>query len=124
MGDPAREQVQRFGDVPHQLEVRHIIAFFIGGQHIDMHQRGVAAVPHGRFVFHWAVTDADNQIRQMQQSVACLVVKEADTSGKAGEMFLIHRPGRLIGTGDRDAAFLQQLTQRGAVGRLAGHQPQ
>ena len=58
----------------------------------------------------------------MQQPVASLVVKEADASGEAGEVFLIHRPGGLIGAGDRNTASLQQLMQRGAVGGLAGHQ--
>ena len=124
MIDPVSEQVQRFGDIPHQLQIRYIIAFFIGRQHVNVHQRGVAAVPHGRLILHRAVADADNQIRQMQQPVARLVIEQTDASGKSGEVLLVHRPGGLISAGDRNAAFLQQLTQRRAVGRLARHQPQ
>ena len=60
----------------------------------------------------------------MEQPVARLVIEETDASGEAGEVLLIHRPGGLIGAGDRNTAFLQQLAQRGAVGGLARHQPQ
>ena len=120
--DPVSKQVQRFGDIPHQLQIRHVVTLFISGQHVDVHQRRVAAVPHGRLVLHRTVTDADNQVRQMQQPVTRLVIEQADAAGKAGEVLLVYRPGGLIGAGDRNAAFLQQLAQRGAVRGLAGHQ--
>ena len=120
--DSTGKQIQRGGNIPDQFQIGNILALLIGGQHVNVHQRGVAAVPHGRLVLHRAVADADNQVRQMQQPVARLVVKEADASGEAGEVFLIHRPGGLIGAGDRNTASLQQLMQRGAVGGLAGHQ--
>ena len=58
----------------------------------------------------------------MQQPISGLVVEQADAPGEAGEVFLIHRPGGLISAGDRNAAFLKQRAQLGAVGRLAGHQ--
>ena len=58
----------------------------------------------------------------MQEPIARPVVKQTDASGEAGEVFLIHRPGGLIGAGDRNTASLQQFMQRGAVGGLAGHQ--
>ena len=122
--DTVSELIQRFGDVPHQLQIRHVVTFFIGRQHVDVHQRGVAAVPHGRLVLHRAVADADNQVRQMEQPVARLVIEQTDASGEAGEVLLIHRAGGLIGAGDRNTAFLQQLAQRRAVGGLARHQPQ
>ena len=66
MLDPTGKQVQRSGDIPHQLKIRHVVTLFIGRQHVNVHQRGVAAVPHRRLVLHRAVADADNQIRQMQ----------------------------------------------------------
>ena len=60
----------------------------------------------------------------MQQPVTRLVIEQTDASGEAGEVLLVHRPGGLIGAGDRNTAFLQQRAQRGAVGGLARHQPQ
>ncbi|MNE40962.1 hypothetical protein D3C80_1350100 [compost metagenome] len=89
-----------------------------------MHQPGIAAVPHGGLVFNGAVADTDNQVCQMQQPVAGLIIEESDAPGKAGKVFLVHGSGGLIGAGHRDTAFFQQLTQRYAVRGLAGHQPQ
>ncbi len=89
-----------------------------------MHQFGMTAVPFRRFIFHWAVADSDNQIRLTQQPIARLVIKQSDTARKAREVRLGDGAGRLIGTGHRNMAALQQTMQCGGVMRLAGHQAQ
>ncbi len=61
MIDILRQLVESAGDIAHQLDIRGVVALFIGGQHVDVHQRRVAAVPHRRFVFHRAVADADHR---------------------------------------------------------------
>ncbi len=122
MIDILRQLVESAGDIAHQLDIRGVVALFIGGQHVDVHQRRVAAVPHRRFVFHRAVADADHQVGELQQTVPGLVVKQPNPAGEAREVILIHRPGGLIGAGDWNMAGLQQTAQRLAVFRLAGHQ--
>ena len=120
--DTLREFVQGGGNIADQLDVRGIVALFVSRQYIDMHQRGVAVIPHGRFVLHRAIADADDQVGEMQESIPRLVIEQPNPPGKAGKVVLIHRAGGLIGAGNRDMAFFQQFTQRRAVFRLAGHQ--
>ncbi len=115
MIDILRQLVESAGDIAHQLDIRGIVALFIGGQHVDVHQRRVAAVPHRRFVFHRAVADADHQVGELQQTVPGLVVKQPNPAGEAREVILIHRSGGLIGAGDWNMAGLQQTAQRLAV---------
>ncbi len=85
MIDILRQLVESAGDIAHQLDIRGVVALFIGGQHVDVHQRRVAAVPHRRFVFHRAVADADHQVGKLQQTVPGLVVKQPNPAGEAGE---------------------------------------
>ncbi len=122
MIDILRQLVESAGDIAHQLDIRGVVALFIGGQHVDVHQRRVAAVPHRRFVFHRAVADADHRVGELQQTVPGTVVKQPNPAGEAREVILIHRSGGLIGAGYWNMAGLQQTAQRGAVFRLAGHQ--
>jgi hypothetical protein len=83
MADASGQFVQRRGDIAHQLDIRGVVTLFISGQHVDMHQRRVAAVPHRRFILHRAVADADDQVGEVQQAVAGLVVKQSDPAGEA-----------------------------------------
>ncbi len=121
MIDILRQLVESAGDIAHQLDIRGVVALFIGGQHVDVHQRRVAAVPHRRFVFHRAVADADHRVGELQQTVPGWLLNSPTRPAKR-EVILIHRSGGLIGAGDWNMAGLQQTAQRLAVFRLAGHQ--
>ena len=100
--DTLREFVQSGGNIADQLDVRGIVALFVSRQHVDMHQRGVAVIPHGRFVLHRAIADADDQVGEMQESIPRLVIEQPNPPGEAGKVVLIHRAGGLIGAGNRD----------------------
>ena len=60
------EFVQRGSDIADQLDIRGIVALFISGQYVDMHQRGVTVIPHRRFILHRAIANTDDQVGEMQ----------------------------------------------------------
>ena len=105
--DALRQFVQGGGDIADQLDVRGIVTLFVSGQHVDMHQRSVTVIPHGRLVLHRTIADADDQVGEMQESIPCLVVEQPNPPGEAGKVVLIDRAGGLIGAGYRDMAFFQ-----------------
>jgi hypothetical protein len=82
-GDTPGQFVQGRGDIADQLDIRGVVALFISGQHVDMHQRRVAVI-HIAGSFDRAVADADDQVGEVGRRSPAWLLNSPTRPAKRG----------------------------------------